>query len=68
MFAFSEIIASGENVMAIASQMDKEIASRPKKDKGLDEDQAIAAFAESLNQEEASVDPKLMQAQKQKKK
>lgn len=42
--------------MEIAVAMEKEAALHPKKDNGLDEDQAMAAFAQNLNDED-SIDP-----------
>jgi hypothetical protein len=52
--------------MDIANAMEKEEAARPKKDNGLDEDQAIAAFAQNLN-DEGSEDPQIIKMEMQKK-
>ena len=46
MFAFSQIIASGGNPLAVAAQIEKDEASKVKVSKGgLDDDQAMSAFA-----------------------
>jgi hypothetical protein len=56
MFAFSQIIAQGGNPMEIALSIEKDEANAPKKNNGFDEDQAMAAFAQHLNDED-SIDP-----------
>ena len=61
MFAFSQIIAGGQNPMQVANQIEKE-AKKPvvKKIGGLDEDQAVAAYAEFMSSGGTlEVDPKI---------
>lgn len=50
MFAFSQIVAGGQNPLQVAAQMEKEL-KKPvvKKIGGLDEDTAVAAYAEFMS-------------------
>ena len=51
MFAFSQIIAEGENPTKVANQLDIENSKVPKQ-VGLSEDQAVAAFSEFISNDE----------------
>ena len=65
MFAFSQIIAEGENPTKIANQLDLENSKRPK-DNGLSEDQAVAAFSEFISNDEVSDPAAIADAKQQK--
>ena len=48
MFAFSQIITAGQNPMAVVAEMEKEQNKKPALPGGLDEDTAVAAFADFM--------------------
>ena len=50
MFAFSQIVAGGANPMQVANEMEKELNKpKPKTIGGIDEDTAVAAYAEFMS-------------------
>lgn len=71
MFAFSQIIASGGNPLAVANQLEKEqAANKPKASvNALDDDSSVAVFAQYMATGEGAeiVDPAKIAAAKQKK-
>ena len=69
MFAFSQIAAAGANPSAVIQNLEKESSKpKPKKKNALDDDQAIAAFAEFMSGEGSDgVDPAKLAAEKKKK-
>ena len=49
MFAFSQIIASGQNPLEVAATLEKEAKKEPQKPKNvLDDDNAVAAYAQFM--------------------
>ena len=50
MFAFSQIVAGGQNPMQVAADMEKELKKpKPKTIGGIDDDTAVAAYAEFMS-------------------
>lgn len=68
MFAFSQIAAAGANPSTVIAGLEKENNKPKPKKGGLDDDQAMAAFAEFMSGEGSDgVDPAKLAAEKKKK-